>query len=368
MRGLWSMKLFRVLGIQLELHITFLLLLLWFFLTGWAAGGWTESLSWVGGLLVIFTCVVLHELGHCVAARHYGVPILRILLLPIGGMAQFGAIPRDPKKELVITLAGPLVNFAIVLLVAPFVDPPWGWPNLLFWAQTGLLPMLFFFNLAMGLFNLLPLFPMDGGRILRAMLATRLSYLRATKWAVYVARPLLLLGIGYVVFYQQNFLTAALFAFIYLGGDLEYKLVRQREAWSGQTLGDVMRGGFRVLDVTCHAGDLPRPISTPYPDIVLRDAEGPRGILPGERALEIARELDADEPLLPLADRVAQVVHTSWPVAIFLEFFKTQDMPLLPVMEGKEIVGLVDLPSLRERFGDSSRHNPGFLSDDNDRA
>jgi Zn-dependent protease len=178
--------------------------------------------------------VVLHEFGHSFTAMHFGVGVRRILLLPIGGMAEFDAIPRQPSRELLITLAGPAVNFAIAGLLWAIVGVPDGFPG---WPPgnisvevnaQGFGQLVLIWNLLMGLFNLLPAFPMDGGRILRALLATRMPYLRATWLAATVGK--VLAGIGAVAFFYFNHpLTAGLFLFIFFAGEMEYRAVRQRE-------------------------------------------------------------------------------------------------------------------------------------------
>ena len=231
----WSLKLFRIRGIQLAVHVSFLLLLGFIAWEGYSEDGWT-GVGWnVATLLAFFTCVVLHELGHSFTARHYGVGARRILLMPIGGMAEFDAIPRQPVQELLITLAGPAVNFLIAAVLWLFVGVPAGWPghppgSIDFSADaTGFAQLLLTWNLLMGLFNLVPVFPMDGGRILRALLATRLPYLRATFIAATVGKVLAVAGglVALLVFDLP--LTAVLFAFIFLAGEMEYRAVRRRE-------------------------------------------------------------------------------------------------------------------------------------------
>ena len=223
----WSINLFRIRGIQLAVHASFFLLLAYAAYQGWQAGGW-DSLLWsVGILLAFFACVVLHELGHSVTAMHYGIGVRRILLMPIGGMAEFDSIPRQPIREFLITLAGPAVNFALAallwLLVGTAADTDY--PSDL----VGFGQLLFHANLLMGAFNLLPVFPMDGGRILRALLATRLPYLQATFWAATVGKVLAVIAGLIAAFVFHNYLTAFLFAFIYMAGDAEYRAVRRRD-------------------------------------------------------------------------------------------------------------------------------------------
>lgn len=220
------MNLFRVRGIQLAVHFSFFLLLGVNAFVGWADSGPTGLFWYTAALLAFFTCVVLHELGHSFTAMHYGIGVRRILLLPIGGMAEFENIPRQPGRELLITIAGPAVNFAIAALLwiglpsASAVES-----EIMTAVDFGYL--LLQWNLLMGCFNLLPAFPMDGGRILRAGLATQMSYVRATFWAVTVGKVLCVLGIFIAGFFEPMLML--LFGFIFFVGEMEYRAVKARE-------------------------------------------------------------------------------------------------------------------------------------------
>ena len=226
----WSINLFRVFGIQLAVHASFLLLLAYYGYEGWSDDG-LPGLVWSLGLIVLFfVCVILHELGHSLTARRYGVRVPRILLLPIGGMAEFDRIPRKPSEELLITIAGPAVNFAIAALLLPLV-----WHGLFSedaipeFSLGNLLEQLWVANLFMGCFNLLPVFPMDGGRIFRALLAIKLPYLRATFWAVSVGKVLALIFAAVAIFYFNRPVTCVLFLFIFWAGNAEYKYTLRRD-------------------------------------------------------------------------------------------------------------------------------------------
>ncbi|MDO8544059.1 MAG: site-2 protease family protein [Opitutaceae bacterium] len=226
------MNLFRVRGIQLAVHFSFFLLLALIAAEGWMRGDW-PGLFWnVATLLVFFTCVVLHELGHSFTAMQFGVGVRRILLMPIGGMAEFDSIPRQPSRELLITFAGPAVNFAIAAALALIVGFPPGYPggDYDFPANaTGFAQLVLHWNLLMGLFNLVPVFPMDGGRIFRAVLALRLPYLRATLIAATVGKVLALIGALLAIVFWQELLLAALFVFIFFAGEMEYRALKRRE-------------------------------------------------------------------------------------------------------------------------------------------
>ncbi len=236
----WSMNLFRVRGIQLAVHFSFFLFLGVQAFTGWADSGWIGALQYSGVLLAFFTCVVLHELGHCFTAMYYGIGVRRILLLPIGGMAEFDLIPREPKRELLITLAGPAVNFVIAGLLwlaipaasaADLASSAAGDESAaITLVDFGYLLMIW--NLSMGCFNLFPAFPMDGGRILRALLAIRMDYLRATFWASLVGKVLCVIAMATVPFVTSPAnaaLLVGLFAFILFVGEMEYRAAKHRE-------------------------------------------------------------------------------------------------------------------------------------------
>ena len=226
----WSINLFRVFGIQLAVHASFVLLLAYYGYEGWAEDG-VPGLCWSLGLIVLFfICVILHELGHSLTARRFGVRVPRILLLPIGGMAEFDRIPRKPSEELLITIAGPAVNFLLAALLLPAVwRGLFGREEIVANSTSGLLVTLWSWNLVMGVFNLLPVFPMDGGRIFRALLALKLPYLRATWWAVMVGKVLALCFAALAAFYFQRPLLCVLFIFIFWAGDADYRATLRRE-------------------------------------------------------------------------------------------------------------------------------------------
>ncbi len=344
MRKFWSIKLFRLFGIQLELHLTFLLLLIWVAYEGWMEAGVIGGLWSTSAIILIFSCVVLHELGHCLVARAYRIPIYRILLLPIGGMAQFGNIPRHPVKELLITLAGPSVNFAIGALLYFGMGQPALWFAFdIHYDWNGLIKLLLVFNFLMGLFNLLPVFPMDGGRILRALLALRLSYLASTRLAVIVAKPLALAGIIVALFYLNNWITAALFAFIFIGGELEYSLVKRREAFRGVKVFDIVEKDFVALDVNSTVGealDLTR--ERPAKCILLIQDERVRGIIDADTLSKLATRGYHDEILLPKARKRFTVLQAEWPLELFADSLLRNEQLIYPVCIQHRVIGILD--------------------------
>ena len=340
----WSIHLFRLFGIRLELHVTFVLLVLWVVISSLLNDGMAVIPERLLGLFIIFTCVVLHELGHCLTARRVCIEVPRILLTPIGGIAQFSRMPREPRQELLITVAGPAVNFAIAgILFVMFsfttkgLLPP-GNPL----DPQNLVQLLFVFNLLMGLFNLLPIFPMDGGRIFRAAMASRFSYLLSTRIAFELARALALMG-GVFFFQQGHYLGVALLGFVFLAGRMEYQQVRDAEEIGDRTVGDVMRSHFlavpceaKVQDAACF-----HPGFEPF-DFVIIDKQGvPKGVVTLSQVKEAMEDGKGEEFLGTLVTGKVRSLQAQWPLNMYASTFRKQQT-LHPVLYNDRVVGVVD--------------------------
>lgn len=229
----WSINLFRVRGIMISLHFTFFLLLAYAGYLGWQENG-IPGLWWSAGFLVaIFVCVVLHEFGHAFTAMRFGVPVRRVVVTFLGGIAVLDSIPKRPIQEFLIAVAGPAVNVVIATLLWLTVGPPEDWASFGMSTPVDALRLLLEANVILVIFNLIPAFPMDGGRILRALLATQMPYVRATFWAVTVAKVLLAVGI-LASLYFGNYRRAFIFIFIFSAGEAEYRAVKRRAAAEAQ--------------------------------------------------------------------------------------------------------------------------------------
>ena len=246
----------RAFGIDVKVHWTFLLLPAFFgFTTYQRSGSFSSALVTVGVIVALFVCVLLHEFGHSIVAQRLGIEIADITLLPIGGLARFKTLPERPWDEVKIAVAGPLVNvvlapifFGIALLLGDnFMTPA----NILEGVQSAgqVFAYLGFINVALVVFNLIPAFPMDGGRVLRGLLATRLGPVRATDISSTVgqffAAAFFLIGL-----LSGNFLLALIAVFIFFGAGGEAQMVRQRELMRGLIVSDVMGTKPRTETVT----------------------------------------------------------------------------------------------------------------------
>ncbi len=247
----WSWRVATIAGIPVRIHVTFGLLLLFIFGLHLAGGsGVVRSLEGVGLIVAVFGCVVLHEFGHALAARRYGVRTRDITILPIGGLARLERIPTKPFQEIVVALAGPAVNFLIASLLfahfslTAFADG--GQPaQLAASLQGNFLAELLVINLFLAIFNLVPAFPMDGGRVLRAVLAIRLDYVRATRIAASVGQGIALVFAVLGIFGNPMLLFIALFVF--MGAGQEAAQVQMRSAFDGVPVARAMVREFHVL-------------------------------------------------------------------------------------------------------------------------
>ncbi len=260
----WSWRLGRIAGIDLRVHATFFLLVAWVALSNYFSSG--QLAAAVDGVVFIssvFGIVVLHELGHALTARRFGIGTRDITLLPIGGVARLERMPDDPRQELLVALAGPAVNVALAILLFGLVQLGGGSVSV---DANGLtsgsfLAQLMWVNVSLAVFNLLPAFPMDGGRVLRAALAMRTSPLRATRIAARVGRAMAW-GLGTLgLFFNPILLFIALF--IWMGASGEQAVAEQRAAQGG-AFPDPLGGGeqpqgecFEIVDVVHRPGREP---------------------------------------------------------------------------------------------------------------
>ncbi len=251
----WSLNIGRVAGTVVRIHITFLLFLAWIFAAAYAASGAATAWGTLLFVLLLFLCVLLHEFGHIFTARAFGVTTPYVTLLPIGGVAQLERIPEEPYEEFLIAIAGPLVNVAITLVLV-FLAGAQLHPSdaaLVDNAQVSMIDRLAIVNLFLALFNLIPAFPMDGGRVLRAALASKWGYVRATEISAtigqFVAFALGFIGLMY------NPLLIFIAIFVYLAAASESHMVALRAASHGVPVSHAMVTHFEALSPEAHLDD-----------------------------------------------------------------------------------------------------------------
>lgn len=244
----WSWTVGRIAGIRIRVHATFPLLLAWVAWSRWATDeSLTAAVSGMAFVLVVFGIVVLHELGHALTARRFGIATPDITLLPIGGIARLERMPDEPREELLVALAGPAVNVALAGILALLlvltgqpvlpVDP--------LDPHVPLLAQFLWINVLLATFNLIPAFPMDGGRALRAILAMRLPPVRATEVAARLGQAIAL--VFGVVGLMVNPILALIALFVWIGAGTEAKLARMKLTMEGVSVGHVMASELWVV-------------------------------------------------------------------------------------------------------------------------
>jgi stage IV sporulation protein FB len=338
----WSFTILRVAGIDLKLHVTFLLLLVWIGVASYAQGGAGAALAALLFILLLFASVLLHEFGHALAARHYGIETPDITLLPIGGVARLKRMPDDPRQELVIALAGPAVNVLIAVVLYLVIGSMAGPEQMAHPGAGALLAQVLTVNVVLVLFNLLPAFPMDGGRVLRAFLAMRMSYLRATSIAARVGQGMAFL-FGFVGLFTNPFLIF-IALFVYLGATQEAAASQMKDVSEALPLSAAMVTEFRTLSPEATLGDAADALlRTHQHDFPVVDAQGAlRGILTRDELIGALRRQGAGAAVSGVMR--TKVPSLSWRISFAEAFRVMQDCrcPVLPVTDdGGRLVGLL---------------------------
>jgi Zn-dependent protease/CBS domain-containing protein len=344
----WSWKVGRLAGIDVYVHATFVLLMSWVVFGGWFGGADLEkTLAGAGFMLLLFGCIVLHELGHALAARKFGIQTRDITLLPIGGVARLERMPEDPRQELWVAVAGPAVNLVIAFVLflwLRFIGLTPSEASL----DSGSLPArLLAANVSLVLFNLLPAFPMDGGRVLRALLALRMEYTRATQIAATIGQGMALL-FGFIGLFMNPFLLF-IALFVWIGASQEAGTVEMKSALGGIPVGRAMVTDFHALD----AGD---PLSRAV-DLVLTGSQVDFPVL---RNGQLAGVLTRSALLIALGqrdtqERVGEIMERDFHVVDANEMLETalrrlQDFRChtIPVLQRGRLAGLVTMDNLGE--------------------
>jgi Zn-dependent protease/CBS domain-containing protein len=355
-----SFTIFRVRGIDIRVHVTFPLILIWSALQFglFSDGGTSGAAFGILATLLLFIIVVMHELGHSLAAQHYGVSVKQIVLLPIGGVAQLARIPEKPVQELVIAIAGPLVNFALAIvltLVGLGIGVSVGLDTLISemggFSPLGLFSYIFTSNLFLGLFNLLPAFPMDGGRVLRALMAMKLNYARATAIAVTIGQILAWM-LGLWGFLQGNLFLIFIAVFIYMGAGYEGQTVQLRNILGGLTVDQAYSSELDVLhrDSTLREA-IALTLKTFQADFPVCDGEKLVGIITHTRLVEALNRYGPDVPLEQVMIKDFEPVKPDAGLFEVQQFLSQKRLDALPVVgEDGRFLGLITAGDINEAY------------------
>lgn len=340
----WSFAIGSVRGTVIRIHVTFLLLLGWIAISHGAEGGTAAAVEGVVFISLVFLCVLLHEFGHVTAARRYGIETPDIILLPIGGVARMQRIPEEPAREIAVAVAGPLVNVAIAILLALVLGgiPDAGDGLKVQNHGVGMLQRLFWVNVFLVAFNLIPAFPMDGGRVLRAALAWKMGFVRATELAARIGQAVAF-GLGLLGLFG-NPLLIFIALFVYLGAAGEAAEAQLRQAARGLLAADAMETRYEALSPTASIADAVEALlRTPQQDFPVVDGGGRlRGLLTRD---DIVHALQAGGPGTPVLEAMQgglPAVHHRDPLEAALAALREGGAPAVAVedQDGR-LVGLI---------------------------
>lgn len=347
----WSWKICQFRGIGVYMHATFLILVAFIVLSHWTEGhSLGKTLEGVGFILALFGCVVLHEFGHALMAARYGIKTRDITLLPIGGVARLERMPEEPLQELWVALAGPAVNVVIATVLFAWIQVTSSFTPL---EQLGVtngsfLERLMVVNVIMVVFNMLPAFPMDGGRVLRALLATRLQYARATQIAASIGQAMALV-FAFLGFFGNPFLMF-IALFVWIGAAQESSMATMKAALGGIPVRRAMMTDFRTLrpgDSLQRAIDL--ILATPQQDFPVVEDSRVLGILPSRELMVALQQRGPDTLVQDVMRRDFLSLEANEMLDAALARMHADECCLTaPVIHGDALVGLLTAENVNE--------------------
>jgi len=344
----WSIPAGRLFGVDIRIHLTFLFLLAFVWFTQSVTMGTSGAMRGLALVAIIFGCVVLHELGHALVARQSGVGVRSIILLPIGGVTLMDDASQrsNPAREIRISVAGPLVNLiiaaasgAVILAFFPQVKL-WAHP----YVHAGNLPRaLFWGNVFLGGFNLLPAYPMDGGRVLRAIFAERMEYVRATRLAVTVGQAFAMLFIFLGVWNTWLMLIGF---FLFVGAQLEDRSVVFQSVLESVRMEDVMLTGFSTLSPADTLEDaLQKAVHTLQDDFPVVRGSDMVGVISKQRIVEALRR-GGNGYVQSAMVRAFEIANRTDSLASAFRKLGGRGLSMIPVVDQQRLVGIVTMQNL----------------------
>lgn len=352
----WSLRAGKFFGIDIFIHWTFWILIIWIFLMHFQAGhGWMRGAWGALFILAVFACVVLHEFGHALVARRFGVPTRNITLYPIGGIASLEAMPEKPAQELLVGLAGPAVNLVIAVVLwfylrlsgqsfdlsamggaHDMVEIPFFWN-------------LFLANTVLAVFNLIPAFPMDGGRVLRGLLSLFTDRTKATRIAAGLGQFLAIFFVFLGFFYNFWLVFIGLFIFLGAGGESAYE--QTRAALAGLKVKDALMRSFTLLKPDDSLGRAVEALlNSQETEFVVADGGEPIGLLTRTEIIKGLSERGKEGSIAEFMNRSFSVVSSETRLQDFLGQVLEKGQSVALVMDADELQGLIDRENLEERL------------------
>lgn len=348
-----SLKLGKIAGIGLFVHWTFSLLILFIVYTNYKAGQNSIQILWsVLFILCIFLTVFMHELGHALTAKKFGIKTKDITLLPIGGVAQLERLPEKPSEELMVAFAGPMVNIVLALITSLFISLPNTSEEVVAQLENGVNAGNFFLNfylvnIILAFFNLIPAFPMDGGRVLRALLSYKLERHQATKIAARIGQAL---AIGFVLlgFYSNPFLIF-IGIFVFMGAQIESEYTESKYMLKGYKVRDVLMKQYPTIDYNETLETAVKlMLDSQNKHFLVTENDIPMGTLNREQIIAALAKKEGETRLSSIMDRELILLQADDLLEDIFELVYKNKSTLMLVIDDNQLIGTLDTENLLE--------------------
>ena len=348
---LWSIPVARIAGTVVRIHVTFLLFLIWIGAAHWQMGGQDAALEGVLFMVILFACVLAHEFGHILTARHFGIRTPEVTLWPIGGVASLERIPDNPREELLVALAGPAVNVVIAAFLVLVLGANLSGAAVTDVEKPGvdLMARVAVANIILVVFNMIPAFPMDGGRVLRAILAMRMNHVEATRVAARIGQGAAFLFALLGLFTNPMLIVIGLF--VYLAATAESQHVAFKDATRGLPLRSAMMSAVETLSPTATLDDaVDLMLRTSQKEFPVVDGAGhPRGLLTRDGLILALREGGPATPVIEAMTRDLPTALDTQPFeAAVARLEKAKAPALLILNDTQQFVGLLTPENIGE--------------------
>ncbi|UCD85098.1 MAG: site-2 protease family protein [Deltaproteobacteria bacterium] len=343
----WSFKLGKIFGIDFRIHVTFFLLLFFVFISGLSQRGPEQAIRAVLFISAVFACVIIHELSHSLIARRFGKEAKSITLLPIGGVATMEEMPEKPGQEIAMSIVGPFINLLIAGLLYVLIGHWTGIsvPNLYPESTREFFAGLIGVNIILAIFNLIPAFPMDGGRVLRGILGMRVDHVRATSMAVAIGQAFSLLFIFYGLFFNWWLILIGLF--LYIGAGSEKQQVMLLAILRGVPASEIMATDFRSLRPN---EPLSRSLEHIYhgcqEDFPVVGDRGIEGVLTRMGILSAIHEKGVEVPVSEVMDRNFPSIDLRTSLDQIYRKLQSAQKTCAAVLEGDQLKGMLCLDGI----------------------
>jgi Zn-dependent protease/predicted transcriptional regulator len=347
-----SFKLGNIAGIGVYIHWTFSLLIAYIIISNYLQGQNSGQIAWsLIFILSIFVTVFLHELGHALAAKRFHVKTKDITILPIGGVASLERIPEKPTEELIVAIAGPAVNIALAIITGLLINIP-SMADLTVQLESGVNQSnfflnFFFVNIWLALFNLIPAFPMDGGRILRALLAMKYKRHIATNIAARIGQ-FLAIGFVFLGFFSNPFLVF-IGLFIFLGAQSEANYTQVQSMLTGYTVKDALMTDYKMIDKdeTIKTA-VQLLLNSQYKSFLVTGDNKPIGTLNRDEIIKALSEKGENEMISKVMNKDVIFLEANLPLAKAYQQIQQHPSTIMAVMESDKLVGALDTENILE--------------------